>query len=264
MLYFVEDGSFVIPIKNAMKSAKSALVLALGLGACAAPPQTQQQPIQWEEVQQEEKSAALQALERAVTAAYEREQAMAERVRQLEASNAQLRQALRTLQSQSRVLSAQLDSLSRLRAMPSRVAASTNTPDPRADTTAAVGKNDAFNMYQGALAYYRQQQYDRSLAEFDRLLQKAPMSEWSDNAQYWKGECYYGLRKYQQALIEFTKVFAFSNTDKADDAQIKIARCHISLGERGRALAALRKLIDEYPDSEYVSTARNQIKQLGG
>ena len=245
-----------------MKSAKSALVLALGLGACAAPPPTTQSPVQWEEAQPEGKSEALQVLERAVAAAYEREQAMAERVRQLETSNAQLRQALRALQSQNRVLSARLDSLPRGRAMPPRDAASTNTPDT--DTTTAVGKNDAFNMYQGALAYYRHKQYDRALAEFDRLLREAPMSEWSDNAQYWKGECYYGLRKYQQALIEFTKVFAFSNTGKADDAQIKIANCHIKLGERDRALAALRKLIDEYPDSEYVPTVRDKIKQLGG
>ncbi len=247
-----------------MKSAKSALVLALGLGACAAPPPTEQPTVQWEEAQPEEKSEALQALERAVAAAYEREQAMAERVRQLETSNAQLRQALMALQGQNRVLSARLDSLPRRRAMPPRAAASTSTPATRSDTTAAVGKRDAFNMYQGALAYYRQEQYDRALVEFDRLLQEAPMSEWSDNAQYWKGECYYGLRKYQQALIEFTKVFAFSNTDKADDAQIKIANCHIKLDERDRALAALRKLIDEYPDSEYVPTARDKIKQLGG
>ena len=236
-----------------MKSAKSALVLALGLGACAAPPPTKQPPVQWEEAQPEEKSEALQALERAVAAAYEREQTMAERVRQLEASNAQLRQALR-------VLSARLDSLPRGRAMLSRGTANTSTPA----TTAAVGKSDAFNMYQGALYYYRHEQYDRALVEFDRLLQKAPMSEWSDNAQYWRGECYYGLRKYQQALIEFTKVFAFNNTGKADDAQIKIANCHIKLGERDRALAALRKLLDEYPDSEYVPTARDKIKQLGG
>ena len=243
-----------------MKSAKRALVLALGLGACAAPPPTKQPPVQWEEAQPEKKSAALQALERAVAAAYEREQTMAERVRQLEASNAQLRQALRALQGQSRVLSARLDSLLRGRAMPSRVAASTSTPAK----TVAVGKSDAFNMYQGALYYYRHEQYERALVEFDRLLQKVPMSEWSDNAQYWKGECYYGLRKYQQALIEFTKVFAFNNTGKADDAQIKIANCHIKLGERDRALAALHKLIDEYPDSEYVPTARDKIKQLGG
>ena len=245
-----------------MKSAKSALALVLVFWACAAPPvpSVEQPLVQREEVQPEE-SEAFQSLERAVAAAYEREQAMAERVRQLEASNAQLRQALRTLQSQSRVLSARLDSLPR-RAMPPRVV-NTSPPVTRPDTTAAVGKSDAFNMYQGALYYYRNKQYNRALAEFDRLLQAAPISEWADNAQFWKGECYYGLRKYQQALIEFTKVFAFSNTDKADDAQIKIARCHIALDERDRALAALRKLLDEYPDSEYASTAREQIKQFG-
>ena len=246
-----------------MKSAKSALVLALGLGACAAPPPTKQPPVQWEEAQPKEKNEALRALERAVAAAYEREQAMAERVRQLEASNAQLRQVLKVLQSQSRVLSARLDSLPRRRAMPSRVSANTSTRATRADTTAEGDKSNAFNMYQGALYYYRHEQYDRALVGFDRLLQEAPMSEWSDNAQYWKGECYYGLRKYQQALIEFTKVFAFSNTDKADDAQIKIANCHIKLGERDRALAALRKLLDEYPNSEYVPTVRDKIKKLG-
>ncbi|MYA24046.1 MAG: tetratricopeptide repeat protein [Gemmatimonadetes bacterium] len=247
-----------------MKSAKSALALVLVLGACAAPPvpSVEQSLVQWEEVQPEE-SEAFQSLERAVAAAYEREQAMAERVRQLEASNAQLRQALRALQGQSRVLSARLDSLPR-RAQSPRPTASTSRRAPQVAATSDKSKSDAFNMYQGALYYYRHKQYDRALAEFDRLLREAPMSEWSDNAQYWKGECYYGLRQYQQALIEFTKVFAFSNTDKADDAQLKIARCHLALDERDRALAALRKLVDEYPDSEYVPTAREQIKHLDG
>ena len=248
-----------------MKSAKSALALVLVLGACATPPMpppAEQLLVQREEVQPEE-SEAFQSLERAVAAAYEREQAMAERVRQLEASNAQLRQALRALQSQSRVLSARLDSLPR-RAQSSRPAASTSRRAPQVAATSDSGKSDAFNMYQGALYYYRHKQYDRALAEFDRLLQEAPLSEWSDNAQYWKGECYYGLRQYQQALIEFTKVFAFSNTDKADDSQLKIARCHLALDERIRALTALRKLVDEYPDSEYTPAAREQIKRLGG
>ena len=60
---------------------------------------------------QKKKARPSRSFERAVAAAYEREQAMAERVHQLETSNAQLRQALRALQGQSRVLSARLDSL---------------------------------------------------------------------------------------------------------------------------------------------------------
>ena len=271
MLYSSKTFYLIACLKNAMKTAKSALPLALALGACAAPPQAEQPLVQWEEAQQEE-SETLQALERAVAASYEREQTLAERVRQLEESNAQLRKELNALEGQSRALSARLDSLPS-QVMP-LVAAGTKAPDTKAEATTnardtktgatTISNDDAFNMYQGALYYYREKQYDRALMEFGRLLQKAPLSEWSDNAQYWKGECYYGLRQYRQAFIEFTKVFAFSNTDKADDAQLKIARCYLALDERDQALAALRKLLDEYPDSEYAPVAREKIKQLGG
>jgi TolA-binding protein len=106
--------------------------------------------------------------------------------------------------------------------------------------------------------------YSRAIVEFDRLLAAAPFSEWSDNAQYWKGECYWGMGNYRQALTEFTKVFAFSKTEKADDAQLKIARCHLALGERNKALTAFRKLLDEYPESEYLPAARKEMKYLGG
>ena len=92
----------------------------------------------------------------------------------------------------------------------------------------------------------------------------APYSEWADNAQYWKGECYYGMGKYGQGLIEFAKIFAFSRTEKADDAQLKIARCHLALGEKQKALEAFRKLLEEYPESEYASTARGEIGHLQG
>ena len=125
-------------------------------------------------------------------------------------------------------------------------------------------KDNVFKIYQGALAEYRSHKYDRAIVEFDRLLQAAPFSEWSDNAQYWKGECYYGIGKYRLAMTEFTKVIAFRKTEKADDAQLKIARCHLALGERDRALAAFRKLLDEYPESEYLPAARKEMKYLGG
>ena len=82
-----------------MKSAKSALVLVFGswglrCAACAAT-KSSNLPSSGKRPSKRKKATALQALERAVAVAYEREQAMAERVRQLETSNAQLRQALR-------------------------------------------------------------------------------------------------------------------------------------------------------------------------
>ena len=72
------------------------------------------------------------------------------------------------------------------------------------------------------------------------------------------------MGRFRQALTEFTKIFVYRNTEKDDDAQLKIARCYLSLGEKGRALMALRKLIDEYPESEYVANARREIRYLQG
>ena len=72
------------------------------------------------------------------------------------------------------------------------------------------------------------------------------------------------MGKFRQALSEFTKVFAFSKTEKADDAQLKIGRCYLALGERDQAIQAFRKLLEEFADSEYAATARKELKYLGG
>ena len=92
----------------------------------------------------------------------------------------------------------------------------------------------------------------------------APYGSWADNAQYWKGECYYGMGKFDQGLTEFTKVFAYRKTEKADDAQLKIARCYLALGEKTSALRAFQQLVDEYPKSEYVGKAKKEISYLHG
>lgn len=91
-----------------------------------------------------------------------------------------------------------------------------------------------------------------------------PYGSWADNAQYWKAECYYGLGKYAQARTEFTKVFAYRKTEKADDAQFKIARCNLALGDKTGALRVFQQLIDEYPKSEYADTAKKEISYLSG
>ena len=53
-------------------------------------------------------------------------------------------------------------------------------------------------------------------------------------------------------------------TEKADDAQLKIARCYLALGEKTSALRAFQQLVDEYPKSEYVGTAKKEISYLRG
>ncbi len=116
--------------------------------------------------------------------------------------------------------------------------------------------------YQDALAEYKARNYKTALQLFQELLQTDPNNTLSDNCQYWIGECYYGLEDYNQALVAFEKVFTFPQTNKAADAQLKIGLCYLRLGDRERARQEFQRLIDNYPDSEYVGKARQYLSQL--
>ena len=175
---------------------------------------------------------------------------MADRLRQGEEDAVDMRQQIAALRDEIGSLRARLDSL--------------HTRPLRPAKMSRGQKEDALSLYQNALAIYNQKQYEQAVAQFDRVLAAAPYGEWADNAQYWKGECYYGLGQFRQALTEFTKVFAFSKTEKADDAQLKVGRCYLALGEQDQAIAAFRKLLSEFSESEYVAVARKELKYLGG
>ena len=102
------------------------------------------------------------------------------------------------------------------------------------------------------------------MAAFSEILERAPDSDLADNARYWIGEARYLQRRFRPALAEFTKVLAYPYTEKADDAQLMIARAYLALGESDQAVAAFRKLLQNYPGSEYVDEAREELRQLEG
>jgi TolA-binding protein len=84
----------------------------------------------------------------------------------------------------------------------------------------------------------------------------------ADNCQYWIGECYYGLRQYQKAIIEFQKVFAYSATDKHDDAQLMIGLSYFRLGQRDQAQSEFQTFLNNFADSEYSSIARRYVQDI--
>jgi len=225
-------------------------LICLGLAACAGP---NQQLLQVE-ASQAEIQEEVEALKQAVEASYDRERAVAERLRLAEEGEARLREELRQLQEQLDVLRGQL----KAPPVPAAIQAQAAPAEE-----ARARRLDALQLYSEALGNHRRRQYDLAIEQFTRLLDLAPRDELADNAQYWIGECYYMLGKYRQALTAFTKVFAYSKTEKADDAQLKVARCYRELGERDKALAAFQKLVDEYPESEYLATTRRELRNLG-
>ena len=118
--------------------------------------------------------------------------------------------------------------------------------------------------YSAALQDYRAGRCRQAMDKFSQFIRLNPSSDLSDNAQYWIGECYYGLNNYRQALAEFQKVFLYPKTNKADAAQLKIGYCYLELGKKTRALAEFKKFVSQYPHSEYVDKAKKMIARLQG
>ncbi|MBD3289387.1 tetratricopeptide repeat protein [candidate division KSB1 bacterium] len=133
------------------------------------------------------------------------------------------------------------------------------TPRPESYSAATGSFKEQYNI---ALSEYNSRNYKSAISRFQDLLARDYNNSLSDNCQYWIGESYYGLGNFNQAIVEFTKVFSFSKSNKFDDAQLKLGLCYYRLGDKEKAREEFSRLVSDYPNSEYVSKAQQYLSQL--
>ena len=129
-------------------------------------------------------------------------------------------------------------------------------------TSVGSGSDSFQTRYQEALNSYNNRNYRSAITEFEALLNEDSGNSLSDNCQYWIGECYYGLGNFNEAIIEFEKVFNFSDSNKFDDSQLKLGLCYLKLGDNVKAKAEFERLLTNYPDSEYSPRAEQYVSSL--
>ena len=181
------------------------------------------------------------------------------------ASAGDLSSQVRQLENQQSNLDTQMDNLSKdLNKQNQEISQMRNQPQSSIPTTSvpAWQSSDFQGQYQEALQTYRNRQYRNAIQKFEALLNINTHHSLSDNCQYWIGESYYGLGDYQQAIVAFEKVFAFTNSNKDDDAQLKLGLCYLKLNDRANARSEFEKLVNSYPTSEYVSIAKRYLASL--
>ncbi|MGH7450723.1 MAG: tol-pal system protein YbgF [bacterium] len=128
---------------------------------------------------------------------------------------------------------------------------------------AATGGADGYlQRYAEARNLYEQRRYSDAIALFQEILNENDKSSYADNCQYWIGECYYGLGKFEQAIAEFEKVFKFARSNKSDAATLKLGLCYVRLNDRQQARSWFEQLLARYPNSPYVAYARNYLTKL--
>ena len=116
--------------------------------------------------------------------------------------------------------------------------------------------------YQEALDAFHSRSYTQSIELFESLLANSSTNSLSDNAQYWIGESWYALRKYDTAIAAFHKVFTFPKSNKNPDAQFKLGLCYLRKGDTTKAREEFQRLLDLYPNSEYTKRAQSHLSSL--
>ncbi len=125
-----------------------------------------------------------------------------------------------------------------------------------------VSPEEYQSRYQEGLDLFHANQYRPAIQVFENLLASSTNNNLSDNAQYWIGESHYALREYKKAIIDFEKVFTFPKSNKNDAAQFKLGLCYKRLGDNAKAGEEFQRLIDVYPQSEFVKRAQEHLASL--
>lgn len=121
-----------------------------------------------------------------------------------------------------------------------------------------------YEMYKYALSLcLRYKDYSSAIEEFAVLLHHFPGNFLASNCQYWIAESYYAQGKYPEAIRAYRKVFEYRNQNKADDAQLKLGFCYLSLGQKEKAAESFQYFINRYPDSEFKQIAVDSLEKLG-
>ena len=115
-------------------------------------------------------------------------------------------------------------------------------------------------LYTQAYADFARGNYDLAVQGFTDYMSHYPETDFTDNAQYWIGECLYGKKEYAEAIEAWNTLFRnFPSSDKLPDGRVKKGMALERLGRRSQALVEYRYVVDRYPTSPAARIARERL-----
>jgi tol-pal system protein YbgF len=128
----------------------------------------------------------------------------------------------------------------------------TNNSDEAAASPAGAKLDPAAGpAYDAAMSLVNAKQYEKALDALAAFLVRWPDHPYSDNAMYWRGECYFARGDYRRASEQFEGVMArFPAGDKVPDALLKLGITQQKLGNPAKAKESFDRLMQLYPQSE--------------
>jgi len=181
-------------------------------------------------------------------------------LQQLNQEQLALAQKVSALEEQIRRLEARLQSqqemISRQSAHPTEmVTGDGHKTEPGAILPAhkptATTSATATDIYLKAFSDYASGRFSEAITGFRRFLERYPDNDFSGNAQFWLGECYYSQRLLSHSLTEFSLVVErYPDASKAPEALLKMAGIYAELNQPENRRRTEDLLLQLYPQSD--------------
>ncbi len=179
-----------------------------------------------------------------------------QRVKDLESRVAKISE---TLKVQEAALKSRDEELKQLRENAASSAAKSEVVLDSATGESALVKKD----YELGWQAMEKRDYRVAISRFKEFLKKHPKSNLADNAQYWIGESHYGLREFDQAIIEFDAVRRrYPQGDKVSAALLKQGYAFAELGEKVNARLLLQEVVEKFPETPEAARAKMRLKSI--
>ena len=122
---------------------------------------------------------------------------------------------------------------------------------------------DKETAYSSAYSIFKNGRYDEAKEAFRKFLKSFPDSEYSDNAQFWIGECDYFEGKYEEAIVEYERVIQiYPQGNKVPNAFLKQALSFLKLDDKSSAKLLLQRVIKDYPNTTSANVARKKLVDI--
>ncbi len=123
----------------------------------------------------------------------------------------------------------------------------------------STSKTDLYNQ---AFSFYKQGRYEDAILEFKKFLKKYPKSNLSDNAWFWIGECYMGLKNYEKAILAYHEVVKrYPKGNKVPSAMLRQAQAFAKIKDKTSARLILKRLIKKFPKSNEAKIAKKILRR---
>ncbi len=119
-------------------------------------------------------------------------------------------------------------------------------------------------LYQVALdSLLQDEQYQRSINQFDQYLAHYPDGRFVTNAYYWKGQAYVNLSMFAEARDAFEIIVTqYPDGRKVDDAMYSLGTVYDRLGNRQRAQELFQDVKRRFPNTSAANLADIYLRSL--